>query len=310
MMRMVALALSAVSWPSLASRALGGAAPRPLPQLAALAPAATVPAVAAVPVAATRSWRLALALAVPAAVLAGWQLPPRRPRDAQPDGPDELRLLTLNAEAGQADAEQLVGVLASLRVDVLAGQEITPELVARLDKAGLSDLLPYAVVDAAPAYSGAAVWSRWPLRAAEPVAGLTSAAPRAELNLGGRPVTVTSVHVLSPVHGRDGGWQHELGLLGSLAAEAGRPALLAGDFNASRDHGPFRRLVASGYVDCADVARKRPWPAVTWPSGRRRLPVMRLDHVLASRGDFTVRESRTIRIAGTDHRAVFAVLRV
>ena len=317
MMGLLALVLSAVSWPSLVCRALGGAAPRPLPQLAALAPAAAVPAVAAVPVAAARSWRLALVLAVPAAVLTWWQLPPRRPDDGDAHGGDregrgatsELRLLTLNVEAGRAEVELLPGVLADLRVDVLVAQEVNPETVARLDQAGLPGVLPYGVVDARPANAGTAIWSRRPLRPAEPVRGLASAAPRVVLTLDGRPVTITAVHLLAPVNHRDGDWQRELALLGSRPGLAGGPELLAGDFNATRDHGPFRRLLAAGYLDCADAARHRRWPAVTWPSGRRRLPVLRLDHVLATREDFTVRESRTVLIPGTDHRGVFAVVR-
>ena len=70
-----------------------------------------------------------------------------------------------------------------------------------------------------------------------------------------------------------------------------------GDFNASRDHQPFRELLAAGFVDCADAARHRTWPGFTWPTSwdlysdrenqrfpdRRAPALMRLDHVLVSR---------------------------
>ncbi len=316
MMRLLAVILSAVSWPSLVCRALGGVSPRPKPQLAALAPVATVPAVAAVPVAAARSWRLALALAVPAAILTWWQLPPRRPPGRRPAAASqdargtagELRILTLNVESGQAEVELLPGLLASLRVDVLIAQEVSPETVVRLDRAGLPGVLPYGVVDDRPANAGTAIWSRRPLQPAEPLRGLASAAPRAVLTLDGQPVTITAVHLLAPVY-RDREWLQELALLASRQGLDGGAELLAGDFNATRDHRPFRRLLAAGYIDCADAAARRRWPAVTWPSGRRRLPVMRLDHVLATRDDFTVLESRTVLVPGTDHRGVFTVVR-
>ncbi|MGI9006995.1 MAG: endonuclease/exonuclease/phosphatase family protein, partial [Streptosporangiaceae bacterium] len=262
------------------------------------------------------SWRLALALAVPAAVLAAWQLPPRRLGGgdqgaglADDRGP-ELRLLTLNVERGQARAELLVSALLDCRADVLVAQEVTPEAVAWLDKAGLPELFPHGVVDARPDSAGAAIWSRWPLTALAPVPGLVSAAPRAVLHVGGRPVTLTCVHLPPPVAGRARRWQAELAQLRSLPRTTAGPQLVAGDFNATRDHRPFRRLLAAGYRDCADAAARRRWPAVTWPSGGLRLPVMRLDHVLASRGDFTVAQSRTVRVAGTDHRGVLTVLRV
>ena len=74
----VALILTAVALPPLLARLIGGHAPRPRPQLAALAPAALVPATAAVAVAAASQWWLALLLAIPAAILLAWQLPPRR----------------------------------------------------------------------------------------------------------------------------------------------------------------------------------------------------------------------------------------
>ena len=98
--------------------------------------------------------------------------------------------------------------------------------------------------------------------------------------------------------------------------------MLLGDFNASRDHQPFRDLLAAGFADCADVAQHRTWPGFTWPTSwdlysdrdsprfpdRRAPALMRLDHVLVSRAGNTVREARPVRVAGTDHHAVLAVI--
>lgn len=92
----------------------------------------------------------------------------------------------------------------------------------------------------------------------------------------------------------------------TLAATPGAQ-VVAGDFNATRDHRPFRDLLAAGFSDCADIAAKRPWPGFTWPANRRYPPIMRLDHILVSPG-LTVSETRTVQIPGTDHRGVLAVL--
>ena len=73
-----ALILTALAFPSLLARIIGGHPPRPGPQLAALAPVAALPAVAAVVVAAATAWWLAVLLALPAILLAAWQLPPPR----------------------------------------------------------------------------------------------------------------------------------------------------------------------------------------------------------------------------------------
>ena len=306
-----AVAAGALAIPPLVSRALGGRPPNPAPKLAALAPAATVPAVAAVALAATYAWWLAFVLAVPAAVLTVWQLPPRRPRS--PDsGPAALcvRLLTLNAQSGNAEADVLVERVRDHVVDVLAVQELTPGLACRLVAAGLCEVLPFSEVHARAGYAGIGIWSRWPLQPLPPVHGLVSAAPCAALTVAGQSVTVTAVHVLAPMHGREHGWQRELGLLRSGVAGVAGPQLVAGDFNASRDHRPFRQLLEAGFHDCADAARRRRWPAFTWPSARPRLPVMRLDHVLATRVDFVVLACRTLRVPDTDHRGVLAVVQL
>ncbi len=82
-------------------------------------------------------------------------------------------------------------------------------------------------------------------------------------------------------------------------ATADEPQVVAGDFNATRDHRPFRELPAAGFLDCADSSQNRFRPGFTWPS----LPVMRQDHVLVSR-TATVPMARTMRVPSTDHHGV------
>jgi endonuclease/exonuclease/phosphatase (EEP) superfamily protein YafD len=329
----LALILTAVALPPLLARLTGGHAPRPGPQLAALAPVATLPALAAVALAATSAWWLALLLAVPAAILLAWQLPPflsnasARPVTphrfpASPPDTVTVRVLTLNSRGGSADTAALLAVLRQHAVDVLAVQELTWDLVHRLDEAGLGTLLPHAHLDPRPDAPGCGLWARWPLTPLPPVPGLVAAAPRARAEPApGRPVVLTAVHPLTPMRDRGYPWQRDLARLLPLAQDTG-PQVVLGDFNASRDHRPFRDLLAAGFVDCADAAQHRTWPGFTWPVSwdlesdrekarfrdRRALPVMRLDHVLVSRADSTVREALPVRIAGTDHHAVLAVI--
>ncbi len=306
-----AVVVAALAIPPMVGRALGGRPPNPVPKLAALAPVATVPAVAATAIAATHSWWLAIVLAAPAATLVAWQLPPRRRRQAPESGPAApcVRLLTVNAQGGNASAEAIVRSVRDHVVDVLAVQELTPDLACRLAAAGLGELLPFSEVHGRRRYAGAGIWSRWPLRPLPPVPGLACVAPRGVVTVAGQPVTVTVVHVVPPLHGRERGWEHELGLVRSaLSAETGAQ-LVAGDFNASRDHSSFRQFPDAGFLDCADAAGKRSWPGFTWPSARR-VPVMRLDHILATRAHFTARASRTVRVPGTDHRGVLAAVQL
>jgi endonuclease/exonuclease/phosphatase (EEP) superfamily protein YafD len=324
--KVLAVALTAVAIPPLAARAAGGESPDPSPRLAALTPVATPFAVAGVAVAAATSWWLALLLSAPAVTLLAWQLPPaRRPDRAvarlpQPPGSGagvlSLRVLSLNVLGGKADPAAVVREVERHRVDVLVVQELTPEMVDRLADAGLDTLVPFSHLDPGPGPNGTGLWARWPLAPLPPVPGLVAAAPRARIEpVDGWPVTLTGVHPRAPLRRRARRWQRELAAIRSALAGTGGQQVVAGDFNATRDHRPFRDLLDAGFLDCADAARQRPWPAFTWPAGGRvppimRVipPVMRLDHVLVSQAGATVCTSRIVRVPGTDHRGVLAVV--
>ena len=320
-----AVILIIVALPPLLARLAGGYPPDPVPELAALAPLAVLPAVAAVIIAAWAAWWLAALLAIPAALLVAWQLPPRRPARSRAAawprrGPESapaplgLRVYTVNAQGGAADPAAIVGIVRRHEVDVLAVQELTAPMVAGLAAAGLSQVLPFSHLDPRPGARGTGLWGRWPLMPLPPVLGLTSAAPRARIDpVGGFPVTLTVVHPRAPVYrhapvrGYADIWRRELAMIAQAVAGAGGPRVVAGDFNATRDHGPFRELLAAGLLDCADAGQNRSWPGFTWPASGRALPVLRLDHVLVSR-TATVLMTRTIRVPRTDHHGVLAAI--
>jgi endonuclease/exonuclease/phosphatase (EEP) superfamily protein YafD len=335
---LAALLLTVLALPPLLARLTGGRPPNPRPQLAALAPVATVPALAGVLVAAFTAWWLAVLLAIPAAVLLAWQLPPpglRRGHAAAGPGPGggpaldglTVRVLSVNARGGVADAAALLRTVRRHDVDVLAIQELTADLAGRLATAGLYGILPFAELDPRSGSPGVGLWARWPLTPLPPVPGMLAAAPRARIEpRPGLPVTLVSVHPKAPMKGRAERWQRDLEQLRAALVTSAEPRVVAGDFNASRDHRAFRDLLAAGFVDCADAARRRPWPGFTWPTTldfdvsrvhrpvqgwlrtRRMVPVMRLDHVLVSRAAATVCEARVIPVPGTDHHGVLAVI--
>jgi endonuclease/exonuclease/phosphatase (EEP) superfamily protein YafD len=317
----LAVALTAVAIPPLAARAAGGEPPDPYPRLAALAPLATLVAFAGVAVAAAASWWLALLLSIPALILLAWQLPlatrTGRETASVPQMPDPgpgaltLRVLSLNVLRGSADPAAVVRAIERHGVDVLVMQELTPGMVHRLAEAGIDILLPHCHLDPRPKAGGTGLWARWPLTPLPPVPGMVAAAPRARIEpVDGWPVTVTGVHPKAPMRHNVRRWQQELAAIRSALVSSDGPQVVAGDFNASRDHRPFRDLLAAGFLDCADSARRRPWPGFTWPAGRWIPSIMRLDHVLVSRGSATVRASRNIRVPGTDHRGVLAAIQL
>lgn len=196
----VAMVLTAVAIPSLIARMAGGRPPSPGPQLASLSPLAIVPAVAAVAVAAASSWWLAVFLAIPAVLLVGVQLPPRRGRQGAGDNSLTVRLLTVNACRGGADPAAVTGLARDQDVDVLVVQELTPELAQELKNADLPGMLPFSVIDAQPSGAGTGLWARWPLSPWPAIPGMKAATPRAQIDQPGwPPITLTAVHPKAPL---------------------------------------------------------------------------------------------------------------
>ena len=232
-------------------------------------------------------------------ILLAWQLPPPRRPDGETAPVPSCRIPGRVSCAAGSHPERpwrfgrsgaVVRAVERHRVDVLVVQELTPGMVHRLAEAGVDALLPYCHLDPRPGRDGTGLWARWPLAPLPPVPGLVSAAPRARIEpVDGWPVTLTGVHPEPRCAAMCGGGTGLAAIRSTLVASDGQQ-VVAGDFNATRDHRPFRDLLAAGFLDCADAARRRPWPGFTWPAaaGSPIPPVMRLDHVLVSRGGATV----------------------
>ena len=85
-----------------------------------------------------------------------------------PSAPDgaagpRLRIVTANMQFGRGSAEELVALVRRSGATVLSVQELTPDLSARLDAAGLAELMPSRVLEAQPGGSGMGLYSRVPL---------------------------------------------------------------------------------------------------------------------------------------------------
>ena len=80
---------------------------------------------------------------------------------------------------------------------------------------------------------------------------------------------------------------------------SGRPAILAGDFNAEPDTDSIRLLAGSGRFSPA-ISGGPTWPA--------EAPRRRIDHVFAPKS-WELLEERTLAIGASDHLAVLAVYR-
>lgn len=279
-----------------------------------------VPLLSFTPQAAAAAWASAALLrsrgAAATAALAGAALtavvaPRALPRRQQPaDGP-VLRILTANLRLGRAAAGPIVELAHQTAADVLFLQELTDDTLARLKHAGLDTLLPNELTEPVAAGGrGSSIHARYPLSDGLAVPPSALAQPAARLDLpSGRSVQLVCVHSLPPRPAWSrravDNWRRDLSM---LPAPGDLPVILAGDFNATLDHAQFRRLLRLGYADAASQTGNGLVP--TWGPPPRGVPgVLAIDHVLVD-PRCAVRATSVHRLPGTDHRAVYAEVRL
>jgi endonuclease/exonuclease/phosphatase (EEP) superfamily protein YafD len=281
----------------------------PLVPLVAFTPMVAALALLAALVAVALRWRLfALVAAACAAVLAIGMAPRVIPNRAPADAPGvRLRVLAANVAGNAAAAADVVALARRLRVDVLSVVELPPAVALAYDAAGIGELLPQRSLRPLPGFAGTGLYARVPLQAApgpqDTRFGISAAAAVAP---GAAPVALFAVHVPAPTGPDDARqWRHDMRAL-PATGPTGQLRVLAGDFNATLDHGELRRLLGRGYRDAAEQAGSGLRP--TWPTNRSLLPaVVTIDHVLADRR-VRVASARTVTIPGSDHRGLLAEL--
>ncbi|MGH2841553.1 MAG: endonuclease/exonuclease/phosphatase family protein, partial [Solirubrobacteraceae bacterium] len=213
-------------------------------------------------------------------------------------------VMTSNVFFGRADARAIVRLVREHHVDALSLQELTPEVVDRLDAAGIRRLLPGRVLIPRAGAAGSGLMARSPLRSAGPADGLC-VQPEAVLRLpGGVTLRLKAIHPTPPTSRESAGiWRETLrGLPGPRAG--GVPRILLGDFNGTLDNREIRRLLDGGYYDAADATGDG--LRTTWPTNRSR-PMITIDHVLVPEAIRT-RAVSVHDVPGSDHRAVIAEL--
>jgi endonuclease/exonuclease/phosphatase (EEP) superfamily protein YafD len=243
---------------------------------------------------------IALVLAIVLAVLV---LPRLSASDQRDVHGKTLRVLASNLLYGQADPKAVVDLVREQRIDVLNLVELTPRAVDGLTSAGLFQALPYRVLHPAPGAFGSGIVSRFPLKEVNLTGDSAAKQPGAQADLGdGVVAEIVAVHPISPDVDTPQ-WEREIKDLSRAAGEHGL-RILAGDFNATLDHAAFRTVLSRGYNDAAEERGAGLSP--TWPSSS---PVVTIDHVVVD-NRAAVEDYRVFGVAGSDHRAVFAEVRL
>lgn len=170
-----------------------------------------------------------------------------------PAGSAELRVATVNADGGRADARALVELIRTERIDVLTVEQMPSAGVDALDEAGLGALMPYRELH--PEYDSS-LYSRHPLSDGG-TTDVDTAWPQttAEVTVGGHTVQLVAVHTYYPL-GDTKRWSRDMAALTSVARRSGPDTVFLGDFNASLDHSPMRKLLSAYH---GHPCRTRPW---------------------------------------------------
>lgn len=273
--------------------------------------------------------RVVRLVAVAALVLeAVWLAPLASPsqrvsRAGQDSGATRIRVMTCNVYKGAASAEDIVRAVREQGVQVLALQETTVDFVRQLKAAGIDELLPYSERSSSDGVYGNGVWSALPLadKASDDIGSSASAMPAGTVRFtradsSAVRVRLVSVHTCSPGPGYWGLWRRSVEEIGvvreRIAADPGMGYVLLGDFNATYDHAPFRKMLGEGAGDVTlhDAAREAGRGIVTtWPSGAATAPLCGIDHVVTSDG-IVASDLETLAIPGSDHMALLATLTV
>ena len=247
----------------------------------------------------------------------------QRPVDA-----GAVSVLSLNTEREGADVEAVAGLADAVGADVLVLPETTQRYGRRLaealtekkgsgaqppgfavfsDTSMPSDLAEQGIdQNSDPAYSTTVLVATrlGGYRQVEETAGAGFGTVRLEPESGDGPVIV-GAHTYPPLPGAMTWWRSSVTDVASLCRRPSAGLIVAGDFNATRDHAPLRNL--GGCISAGEQAGIG--GLATWPSSTgTTLLGATIDHVLVDGTVWEGKKGRVVTIPGTDHRAVVVQL--
>jgi endonuclease/exonuclease/phosphatase (EEP) superfamily protein YafD len=217
-------------------------------------------------------------------------------------GAPPITIMNSNLLEGHGDAAQLVAAVRSNHVDLLVTEEITADELARLQAAGLSDLLPYhaGATDAYNNVGGTMVFADQPLT---DVHQLPTGFHCYQLKFGS--LTMIAAHPVSPEY--PSAWFADHKVIREAAVKA-HADLIVGDLNATPDHVVLRQLDDAGFHDVSELANEGWQP--TYPANHLGFvswvpPAVDIDHVLVAK-TLAGLGTHTVDIDGTDHLSLVA----
>jgi endonuclease/exonuclease/phosphatase (EEP) superfamily protein YafD len=221
---------------------------------------------------------------------------------AASDGAVRLTVASANVYYLTDRADDVAAELLSLDVDVIAMTEFSADVDAAFAAAGGDVRYPYEASTTPGDRNGIALLSRHRIVDSVVAPLGHSVSVDATLDVAGTLVRIVVVH---PLPGTDGealdAWSADIPLIGEVADPTDPsevPVMIVGDFNATRWHPAFRRLLDDGWRS-AHEALGRGWTR-SWPIGGLTPPLVRIDHALLSRA-VAAESVADFAIPGSDH---------
>jgi endonuclease/exonuclease/phosphatase (EEP) superfamily protein YafD len=233
------------------------------------------------------------------------------------NAPLDLKVMQFNVWKWNDAPQKVLAVVDEQKPDVLAVEEYTPELRAKLGKP-LAQRFPYHFIRVTPPSSAHATDEKHPGEAIALYSRLpfiktrlwwtqhdhklpspnTENALVATLQIKGQPVDVIAMHTMSPTQQHR--YVHQkfhLAMLEQHQAEMASQVIIMGDLNATPWSWTLKRLIRQLSLKDSQEGFGV-WP--TWP---RWLPLLPLDHVLY-KGQLQVISRKVLPAAGSDHLPV------
>ena len=215
------------------------------------------------------------------------------PIDAADSKAPRLRVASSNIFVGNKDASKLLlPWIAERKPDVLMVQEVSPAMAAELEK--LADYPHRMVVGRVDGF-GIALLSKHPLANVRLIPGEgDTPAIGATMTWQGKEVELVAAHPLPPItaslYARR---NHRLAQLADGLAQGGKPAIIAGDFNATPWSSGVKVVEERGL-------RRATSPVPTWPAQLGPFALIPIDQVMVSKDWAVVGRQRGPDV-GSDH---------
>jgi vancomycin resistance protein VanJ len=264
----------------------------------------------------------AACLLVPLALFAVEQGEVFVPRPLPAPGPT-LRLLTANLMWRNTDAASFAAVVHGEQPDMVAVQELGPDMAASLAR-DLESEYPYQSLAPSAGPDGIGIFSRLPFEGVQPAEIGRVPGPcfcqSVTVRVGNRAVVVLNAHPLAPdirlrrfgpvavpvAFDTDAGRPDRRRILERVEGADG-PLILVGDLNTAERQPYYRELRRRLRDAHRDAGWGLGWTFPSVPLGPVLVPVVRIDHVLYSDA-WRAADEYTGYTPGSDHRHVVADL--